>query len=423
MTMPTLDRRRFLVGAGLAGAAAATPGWARTTGPSYPAVRALMTQYVASNRVAGLAAAIGRGTDAPEFIVAGRLAREGAALVTPDSLYRIYSMTKPITGMAAMMLVEDGRLGLDQDVGDFVPGFKRPTVLTDPANSLASRPAARPVTVRGLMTHTAGIGYIINAPAPLQREYARLGLSGGPLSRYPLPGLPKVELAPTLQAFADRIATLPLIADPGARWSYSAGLDVLGQVIAVASGMPFTRFLQTRLFDPLGMSSTFFVVPRAEVGRMTTNYGVAGQAQLPIDGGATSVFTDAVMPFGGGGLVSSPRDYDAFLRMLAGRGAIGRTRVMKEATALLGMSNLLPPGVVTAGTLAAGQGYGAGGRVTVAADARGSGIGTYGWGGAAATIGWVDPTRGVRASGFAQFMPDSSMPWTSEFGAAVYRSL
>ena len=194
-------------------------------------------------------------------------------------------------------------------------------------------------------------------------------------------------------------------------------------MIEVAGGMPFERFLQTRMFDPLGMRSTFFVVPRSELGRMTTNYGVLGTNQIPIDTGATSVFADPTMPFGGGGLVSSPRDYDRFLRMLAGRGAIGGTRVMKDATAALAMSNLLPPGTATEGTYVAGQGQGAGGRVTIAPDGRGTGIGTFGWGGAAATIAWVDPVNRIRASGYAQFMPDSSMPWTREFGAAVYSSL
>jgi CubicO group peptidase (beta-lactamase class C family) len=120
----------------------------------------------------------------------------------------------------------------------------------------------------------------------------------------------------------------------------------------------------------------------------------------------------------------SARDYDRFLLMLAGYGAIGRTRIMKTATAKLAMSNLLPPGADTKGSFADGQGFGAGGRVTInAGDRLGAGIGTFGWGGAAATVAWVDPTRGVRAAGYAQYMPDQSMPFTADFGKAVYASL
>jgi CubicO group peptidase (beta-lactamase class C family) len=297
-------------------------------------------------------------------------------------------------------------------------------VALDSEKSLDAKPASKPLTIRHLLTHSGGLGYIITSKGALLKEYGRLGLTGGPLSHKPIPGFPPIKPPPTLEEFANRIATLPLMYEPDTRWSYSAGLDVMGRVIEVASGMPFEKFLQTRIFGPLGMTSSFFVVPQSELPRLTTNYGFVGGKLWPIDSAADSVFADTTdLPLGGGGLVMSPRDYDRFLRMLAGKGAVGRTRVMKEEAAKLAMSNLLNPGVSTEGTGVAGQGFGAGGRVTINPDGFGAGMGTYGWGGAAGTIAWVDPTKGVRASGFVQFMPSDSMPFGKDFGKSVYISL
>ncbi len=392
-------------------------GWAK--------VQAVLDGYVADDRLPGAVGAIGRGTDDASFLFSGTIARDSKRAMDADSLFRIYSMTKPITGMAAMMLIEDGRIGLDQDIGDFIPGFKNPRVLIDGSKDLNARPASRPITVRNLLTHTAGLGYTIITKGPLLDAYERRGISPAALSRNPIPGIKAVATAPSLEIFANRLASLPLIAEPGTKWSYSVSLDLMGRVIEVASGMPFDRFLQTRMFDPLGMTSSFFQVPASETGRLTTNYGISPLGKFPVDPGNSSVFSDRpAFPFGGAGLVMSARDYDRFLLMLAGHGAIGGSRIMKEETAKLGMSNLLPPGTDTSKSFVEGQGFGAGGRVTIAAQDRlGAGIGTFGWGGAAATIAWVDPTRGVRASGFAQYMPDSAMPFTTDFGKAVYASL
>ncbi len=423
-----LDRRQvFGAGAGLL-AFTALPAYAkraRHNNLGWDKVQALFDGYVADNRLPGAVAAVAHGTDDASFIVSGKIARDETRAMDADSLFRVYSMTKPITGMAAMMLIEDGKIGLDQNIADFIPGFKNPMVLVDPMKSLDARPSKSPITIRNLLTHTAGLGYNIITKGPLLDAYNRLGITPGQVSRKPLPGFPPVQTAPSLEEFANRLATLPIIADPGTKWSYSVGLDLLGRVIEIASGMSFDAFLKTRIFDPLGMTSTYFQVPVSEIPRLTTNYGVSPLGKFPIDPGKDSIYLDKPpFPFGGAGLVMSARDYDRFLLMLAGHGAIGRTRIMKKETAKLGMSNLLPPGTDTKGTFAEGQGFGAGGRVTIAAaDRLGAGIGTYGWAGAAATIAWVDPTRGVRACGFAQYIPDQSMPFTTEFGKSVYTSL
>jgi CubicO group peptidase (beta-lactamase class C family) len=181
--------------------------------------------------------------------------------------------------------------------------------------------------------------------------------------------------------------------------------------------------LQTRIFTPLGMTSSYFQVPESEMKRLTTNYFGAAFGAFPIDPGSDSVFLDKpAFPFGGAGLVSSPRDYDRFLQMLMGEGAIGDTRIMKRETAKLAMSNLVPPDTRME-SFVKGQGFGAGGRVTIAPRDTGEGIGTFGWGGAASTIGWVDRTKNVRASGWSQIMTMGDQPFVEGFTKAVYQSL
>ncbi len=422
----TIDRRRLLGGSALIGATMlARPSWALSPAPIDPivsATEAMFDTFIADDRLPGAVGAIGRGTMPPVYAARGRQGREGNAnVMTPDSLFRVYSMTKPITGMAAMMLIEDGKLRLDQDVGDFVPGFKKPMVAIDPEKSLDARPASRPLTIRHVLTHSGGLGYAIISKGALRQAFIDQGLIGGAVSRMKLPDLPDGPRAPTLAAYAERLSHLPLIADPDTRWSYSCGLDLMGHIIELASGMEFEAFLRKRLFEPLGMASSWFQVPQDQLGRMTTNYGISPRGRIPIDLGSNTVFADKpVLKLGGAGLVMSPRDYDRFLRMLAGYGAIGGVRVMKEKTARIAMSNLLAPGCDTRGTFVDGQGFGAGGRVQLKADAIGAQAGTYGWGGAASTLAWVDHVRGVRASGFVQFMPDSALPFRSEFSRTVY---
>lgn len=422
-----LDRRHFIGASALTAGLAATPAFARMplapkTDPWTP-VQSSLQSFVAKKYVPGAAAAIGRGTDAPEFLSAGALAFDNPAAVTADTLFRAYSMTKPVTGMAAMMLIEDGKLKLDQNIADFIPGFAQPMVMTEPAKSLDSRPARGPITVRHLLTHTAGLGYAIITKGPLLDAYIKLGITPGAASRKPLPGQPNVPTAPSLAEFADRLATLPLIADPGAKWSYSVSLDLLGRVIELASGQAFDAFLQQRIFTPLDMTSTWFQVPGSEMKRLTTNYFHAPFGTFPIDPGNDSVYLDKpAFPFGGAGLVSTPRDYDRFLAMLMGEGALGAKRIMQRDTAKLAMSNLVHPETKME-SFVTGQGFGAGGRVTLNPGKNGEGVGTFGWGGAASTIGWVDRTKGIRASGWSQIMTLGDQPFVDGFSKSVYASL
>lgn len=409
-----LSRRTFIGGSAALGASLAfAPLRARAAeeGP-WPGVTRYTDGYVRNGKLAGAVAAMGLGQQPVEVMARGQRTLEGAP-VDGDSLFRIYSMTKPITGMATMILIDEGRLQLDQPVADILPRFAQMQVQRVPDGSITDLvPARQPITIRHLLTHTSGLGYSIVQNGPLKAAYVKAGLVPGQISRLPIAeifGARNTWL--TLAEFADRLADMPLVYQPGTKWSYSVGLDLLGRVIEVVSGRPFDVFLQERLFDPLGMASTWFRVPQGELRRMTTNYGVLQGVLLPLDPGGASVFAlKPAFPFGGSGLVSSPRDYDRFLRMLVGHGKFEGKRVMAESAVRVGTSNLLPEGIGTVGTFATGGGFGAGGRVGLGVEA-----GTFGWAGAAGTIAFADLKRGWRGGFYAQYMPASAYPIQGEF--------
>lgn len=418
-----LSRRSLLrggawltAGAALAGMPMGRMAMAHGDAASWPKVSAMVQKYVSEGKVANMSAALGWGQDVPTLIARGTLALGGSTPADLDSLYRIYSMTKPVTGMATMMLIEQGKLGLDQPLAETLPAFSNMMVQKTYDGSVTDLvPAERPITIRHLLTHTAGLGYSIIQKGPIREQYVKYGVVPGQVTRLPIPGLGREEAIRGLDKFANNLAQLPLVLQPGSKWSYSVGLDLLGRVIEVASGMSFDEFLRTQIFEPAGMSSTFFRVPQSEVGRFTTNYGIMGGTPLPLDTARASIYLDdPAFPFGGAGLVSSPRDYDRFLQMLLGYGAIDGKRVMSEAAVKLGTSNLLPETADISGTWIEGQGFGAGGRVS---------DGAYGWGGAAGTVAFVSYKANLRASLYTQYMPSEAYPIHSAFPDAVQADL
>ncbi len=393
-----------------------------------PSIERLFDGYVRDGKMPGIVGAFGFGDRPTLFLASGQIA-DGPRqpFADADSLWRVYSMTKPITGMAAMMLVEDGRLKLDDPVSKYIPAFAKMTVATSSETSLESRPARTPITIRMLLTHTAGLGYSISIKGALLKEYERRGVLPFTVNAQ-METQMRLARPTSLEEFANRAAMLPLIAEPGTKWSYSMGLDVMGRVIEVASGMRFERFLQTRMFVPLKMNSTYWNVPRSEVRRLSTNYAFVGENRTPLDPAATSAFlTPPSFPYGGAGLVMSARDYDRFLHMLQDGGALDGVRVMKPETVALGMSNLLPAGVSFGGigngnggtTRSAGMGFGAGGSVALADTPGGASRGAYGWGGAAGTIAWVDPLRHMRGTVMVNYFPGERWPLRQQVGAAL----
>lgn len=394
---------------GIAFAATASPARAFwQSADRWPQLRAYINDYVTSRRLPGAIAAFALGDSPLQTVAAGTLAMDSRTPVDLDSLWRIYSMTKPVTGMAVMQLIERGLLTLDQPLYEILPKFRTMRVLTSvdaPVDQTV--PADRVITIRHLLTHTAGIGYSIIQSGPIRDYYQAHGIVPGQVSRMSLPGLDRGRPAASLEAFADALADAPLVYQPGTTWSYSVSLDLLGRVIEVVSGLPFDSYLQQRIFDPLGMASTGFRVAEANIPRLSTNYAPLGGILLPIDPATTSIYLDRpAFPFGGAGLVSSARDYDRFLAMLMNEGTLGGERILAPEIARLAMSNLLPAGIDTRGTFVNGAGFGAGGRVSLASAPEGEG--SYGWGGAAGTIALVNSRRRIRFGGYANYMPSEA---------------
>ncbi len=423
-TMP-LNRRSLLRGTAFLSASAALAGmpmgraaFAQMDGTAWKSVTAAVNEYVDEGKVANMVATLGWGQNDYELINRGTLQLGGMTDADGDTLYRIYSMTKPITGIATMMLVEDGKLTLDTPLADILPAFADMKVQKEYDGAITEdnlEPAVRPITIRHLLTHTAGLGYNIVQKGPIQKAYNEAELSPGQVSRMKIPGVSDQTTIKGLAAFADKLATMPLVYQPGTKWSYSVSLDLMGRVIEVASGMPFDQFLSERLFKPCGMDSTWFQVPASEVGRFSTNYGILNSTLLPLDPAAASIYLDEpAFPFGGAGLVCSPNDYDKFQRMLVGLGEIDGTRVMSERAVRMGTTNMLPDTVDLTGSWVEGQLFGAGGRVTGTA---------FGWGGAAGTAAFADIDSGLRAAMFTQYMPSTEYTIQQDFPKLVLKDL
>lgn len=419
----TITRRQMIEGAAAFGAASSLGGIAFAQEPGrWPAVTRLISRYVEQRKVANMVAALGVGTADPTIIRAGVDGFGQPRRADADSIYRIYSMTKPITGMATAQLISEGKLGLDQPLHEILPKFRNMRVqkrYDGPINADNLEPAIRPITIRHLLTHTAGLGYSLVQQGPLAEAFRNRGLVPGVVTRLQQVPAFRGTAVRGLDAFADRLAEMPLVYQPGTRWSYSMSADLLGRVIEVVSGQPFDRFLHDRVFNPLGMTDTHFQVPPPKASRMTTSYFLLGGILLPIDAGRDSIYFDEpAFPFGGAGLASTPRDYDKFLEMLLGYGEFEGKRVLSEAAVRLGTSDLLPDTLIGKDEYGTTWGFGALGRV-----GRGDQTGVYGWAGAAGTLGFVDMKRKLRAGLYTQYMPYDAYPLIDEFPAAILADL
>lgn len=424
MPMPLADpSRRAFLGGSLASLLLAHPGLARAASAAlasdvvadWPQVADLIRRYVAEKKLPGVVATFGWGSAPPRSLLLGSQAFGDAAAVGLDSLYRIYSMTKPVTGLVAAMLITERKLSLDTRLADVFPAFAAMKVQDGGKAGVPLRPADKPITVRHLLTHTSGFGYGGIGRDAVSLELTRLGVVPGAVSRQIIPGVTSPTPTPGAKEFLRRASEVPLMFDPGVQFRYSMSIDILGLLLEEITGKALSRLMQERIFAPLGMTSTGFRVRAADTGRLTTNYGVLGNVPLPIDPGAKSVFLDApAFEFGGAGLVSSPRDFDRFAKMLVNDGKLDGKRVIDLAAVRLAVSNLLPAGAVTKGTGIEGAGYGAGGRVGLGEDA-----GMFGWSGAAGTLFFIQRHIGLRAALFAQFMPPEIYPLQKEFLAAA----
>nr|WP_106608820.1 serine hydrolase domain-containing protein [Shimia abyssi] len=347
-----------------------------------------------------------------------------------DTVARIYSMTKPVTTVALMMLAERGLFHLDAPVSDFIPAFADCHALIPNASRIdQTEPCAIP-TLHQLATHTSGLSYPFNPgvlPAAMEAQDLIFGPSQGPLSD-----------------MANQVATLPLAFHPGQRWEYSVGIDILGRVIEVVSGQSLDMFLRTEILDPLGMSETGFSVMPGTQDRFAALYTpLAGDAfdlnsaqtgadtlrltDTPTD----SPFLNASMYSGGGGLVGTIGDYLRFTEMLRSGGALGEAHLLSPSTTRFMMSNHLPGDIASMGPSSFaeqpmdGMGFGLGGAVVLdpgRARAVGS-VGDFSWGGMASTFFWIDPVHDLSVVFFTQLSPSSSYPTRPQLKALVHAAL
>ena len=358
----------------------------------------VVEDLIAKKRLAGAIVVVTRHGKVVYNKSFGKMDIEADKAMREDAIIRIYSMSKGITTAAALMLHDEGKIGLDDPVSKYIPEFKGVKVWKEGG----SEPAKREPTVRDLMRHTAGLTYggIGNAEADKLFKAANLGDKGQ-----------------TLEEFAAKMGKLPLKYEPGTEWMYSFATDILGRVVEVASGKSFDVFLQERVFKPLDMKDTGFHVPAEKLERLATVYNSDGKGNLnPVDVPATSSYrTKPNMLSGGGGLVSTTRDYLRFLQMVANGGTLDGKRLLKQETVKLMTHNEVPEVAMPirfGKEMREGVGFGLGFNVRVAKsdkwDPAGP-VGEWGWGGMASTHYWASPKEDLVVVTMEQTLPYSFM--------------
>ncbi len=377
-------------------------------------LRETMTDFVSAGTVPGLALALSRGEQV--VVEAIGCATPGGAPLRPDAIFRITSMTRPVTAVAALQLISTGRLGLDESVGPLLPELADRPVLRRLDGPVADTvPASRPVTVRDLLTFRAGFGMILAAPEDypiLAAEQALELRSVGP----PAPG-PALEPDEWLR----RMGTLPLMDQPGTQWRYATSSQILGVLVSRAAGQSLESYCAARIFGPLGMADTGFWVPDSELDRLVPPYDLDDGVLVPADDGGQWT-GPRPFPDGGAGLVSTVADYLTFGRMLLGGGALRGTRLLApEWVAAMTTSQLTAQQRAAAGPILDGRGWGFGVSVLDGPDAGPHG---YGWSGGYGTSWLNDPAAGLSGVlGTQVFASAGSADVEAAFWAGVYAAL
>ena len=382
-------------------------------------IEELAQSYVDDERLPGAVFAVARH---------GRLARVGSVgSLQSDTLFRIFSMTKPVTVVAALILYEEGRFLLTDPVARYLPEFTDMQVYVGDDSQEGrpgTRPAQRQITIEDLLTHTAGLTYDDDTAAGVPKLYAEADLWS----------------AGSLAEFTATVAALPLVFEPGSRWHYSVANDVLGRLVEVVADQPFDEFLEARILGPLTMNDTAFYVPDAKLDRFTTLYRRDGKGMRLAETATESEYRNPEpVPFGGGGLVSTAADYLRFAQMLLNGGELDGIRILGRKTVELMMMDHLGPdferpqlndswvGLTEnrSGDMHLGFGYGFGGYVItdVAQNDVPGTVGTYAWGGAASTYFFIDPHEELIGLFLTQLMPSDSYPLRAQFRGLVYQAI
>ncbi|MCZ6619533.1 MAG: serine hydrolase [Gammaproteobacteria bacterium] len=380
-----------------------SPGRAESVGMSterLARITELSQRYVDEGKLAGVLTMVARNGKIVHFEAVGHRGVDDSRPLEKDALFRIYSMSKPITAVAAMILYEEGKFQLRDPVSKFLPELKEMEVIKDGE----AVPLGKSITMQQLLSHTAGFSYGFTRGNPVDIAYQDQ----------------KVFEAVDLNAFVKTISAIPLLYEPGTRWHYSIAVDLTGAVIERISGQRFDRFLAERIFEPLGMTDTFFDIPDEKMTRFLPNHGWDRENEklIPFVEQGYPLYQDTTFFSGGGGLVSTAMDYLRFAEMLRQGGELDGQRLLSPKTVQYMTTDHLPAAIAATGSgeqpgissFAPGLGFGLGFGVvkdTVAAGVIGS-PGEYSWGGAAGTIFWVDPVEEMVVVGMIQQM---GSPW------------
>ncbi len=395
------------------------PNFINMTQNSIPAINDLMQQYIDSSKTAGMVTLVSHRGRIVHQQSCGFQDIESQAPMRDDTLFRIYSMTKPITSVALMSLYERGDFDLDDPACRWIPALENLKVYRD-ADSYEALDSN--ITIRQLLTHTAGFSYGFDPDnQPVDKLYSGMWQT--------------LKQDPPLSELMAMVFDLPLLDHPGQRWQYSIATDICGYLIELMSDMPFGDYLQQTIFDPLDMADTAFEVSKDKLSRFATLYGLQPDEPLAVlESGNNSAFIPSALKdkvslqSGGGGLISSATDYWQFAQMMLNKGSLNGVTILKPETVELMTRNhiseqLFPlsfNGIVP--NVVDGYGFGLGYCINLGADKTGS-IGDYGWGGMADTYCWVDPQEEIVGILMQQFMPSLTHGGRLDFRRAVYDAL
>jgi CubicO group peptidase (beta-lactamase class C family) len=384
-------------------------------------IKTWMQKYVDDGRLPGATTLVARHGQVAFCETDGLGDLEEKKPLAQDSILRIYSMSKPITAVAVMMLYEQGLFQLDDPLSTYIPAFSNMEVYqSGSGNNMKTRPAATPITIHHLLTHTSGLTYGVENEGGVPGLYAERHTDFHP------------DDGP-LESVVNRLAEIPLEFDPGSRWEYSVSFDVLGRLVEVVSGQPLDTYLKENIFDPLKMKDTGFFVPNDKHNRFVSLYQCTPETPLVLmESAADSPLTRPIQTLsGGGGLVSTLDDYFRFTEMLRNNGTLEGSRLLGRKSVALMTMNHLPGDLADMGqptfceTTYEGIGFGLG--MSVVIDPAKSKIlgtpGEYAWGGYASTAFWVDPEEDLTVIFLTQLIPSSAYPIRRELRVLAYQAL
>jgi CubicO group peptidase (beta-lactamase class C family) len=381
-------------------------------------INQLIERKIKEEKIVGAVTLVARRGKVVHLATAGQSDLEANKPLKSDAIFRIYSMTKPITTVAAMMLYEEGKFQIDDPVAMYLPEFK--DVMVYGEGGALVKPKS-PMTIRHLMSHTSGLTYGFFGNTPVDQQYRAANLMSGDT---------------TLSEFTVKLAKLPLLFHPGEQWNYGVNTDVLGRLVEVWSGLALDEFMRQRIFKPLGMNDTGFDVPAAKIERFTTNYQwgtnplalgeVTGKRTVSDHPSKSRYASPAKFFSGGGGLVSTAQDYLRFCQMLLNGGVLDGVRLLSPKTVQLMTSDHTKQARVPQGgvTLGRGAAFGLGFQVITdtAENQRIGSVGTFDWAGAASTSFFIDPQEQIIGIMMTQKMP-TDFRLMVEFRTAVYQAI